>query len=426
MVSDPGAFGFSSQAHPTNLSPDQIASRLAGSACPRDTAFLTDLISDLQTPITTDMYFHSMKVTLEVVAGVPIISILAGKVRITSSDINIDLSPVKLSPVIDASLCGLRPFEFDLDLPGALTIPNVQFDVTFNDLAGSLRLATSRKTAAENRDSARRATATTDIPTYYIDTFVLRGTATLPFEATNAVMATTYLGKIDDYAVSIDFGTHDGGAENGAGVVEFTLDKVNVDFGLLVEERDCGNRLPSLIDDFDHANGAMTLTFNSVTGLKVTGSVNLVDGSPTFDKVGSVSPFLEYNSPMACKDGDPKFKFLAPSGASTTLNSAAARTMSRITTFKLPAPGAASAAPTVSKTERILIPARGSPVEVEVDENGDGVVPEPWNIFGRPKIVVPPFVAEVSIKSQVTLDADITDPYEIDKIGSRKKLYNDR
>ena len=46
-----------------------------------------------------------------------------------------------------------------------------------------------------------------------------------------------------------------------------------------------------------------------------------------------------------------------------------------------------SNATTVKETKRMLVPARGAPVPIEVDENGDGVVADDkWSIFSRPKV----------------------------------------
>lgn len=81
----------------------------------------------------------------------------------------------------------------------------------------------------------------------------------------------------------------------------------------------------------------------------------------------------------------------------------------------------------VAETKRMRVPARGAPVNIEINEDGNGIVVDPnWSLFSRPKPYVPPFSATITIKNQATAGSAVSTAYYTEKLSQRTRLFNDR
>ena len=163
-------------------------------------------------------------------------------------------------------------------------------------------------------------------------------------------------------------------------------------------------------------------SYNLFKGLTVSGPAVITGNLQTITAApdNAVSTDIEFISPPSCVD--PYFRVLTPAPPPTT--AASMKTTSTIKTVKFVR---LSNETTVTATERMLVDARGGPVNIEVDENGEGVVvDDKWSIFSRPKPYTPPFVADVVITSQATEGSKVSSPYYTEKLSQRTRLYNDR
>mmetsp|Transcript_2433 Transcript_2433/g.4395 ORF Transcript_2433/g.4395 Transcript_2433/m.4395 type:complete len:3690 (-) Transcript_2433:60-11129(-) len=407
------------------LSEEEVNSRLSFAACSEDKAFLRQILrgEDSSTvQLTDDISIHSIAAKIEVVNEVPTVSIVRGKVSFESTLLLLDMLPTKLSPALDTSLCGQRMFEIPVTVRqepvDMKTDMGVNFPLTLDSATGLLRFTTSRKVNKNELTSVgenRRLINKEDRVHYYVDFFTIQGTAVLG--QTPSLLSPIYSAN-EDVDINIDFHTTE------SAFTATLTDPVSVDFEKLVTTSTCLQFAPlELIAGVNTAPNTMAVSYNLIKGLTVSGRADITGSLQSITTApNSVSTDIEFISPPNCVD--PYFRVLTPAAPPPTTAATATKTISTIKTVKFER---LSNATTVTATERMLVDARGGPVNIEVDENGEGVVvDDKWSIFSRPKPYTPPFVADVVITSQATEGSKVSSPYYTEKLTQRTRLYNDR
>ena len=171
---------------------------------------------------------------------------------------------------------------------------------------------------------------------------------------------------------------------------------------------------------------SMKVSYDSLVGMRIFGPAE-VSGSLKKDSESS-SVNIEIISPVDCQN--PKLRVLfeeeedaideGTGGAPTQLT----RQIASIRTVEFER---FSNKTVVAETKRMRVPARGAPVNVEINEDGNGIVVDPnWSLFSRPKPYVPPFSATVTIESQATAGSAVSTPYHTEKLSQWTRLFNDR
>ena len=134
------------------LSDAEINARLSAAACLEDVSFIKELLageSESSVAITDDVTMHSVLAKLDVINDVPVVTIVRGDISFASTSLELELLPTKLSPALDASLCGQRPFEFPITLRhDAVDMKQdmgVSYPVILDSATGLMSVSTSLK-----------------------------------------------------------------------------------------------------------------------------------------------------------------------------------------------------------------------------------------------------------------------------------------